>query len=144
MKTIEIIVIVATLLGGLAAVVYFWDKIVALFRRTRARQTLPQFAPGRWRSMGATNELVIENDLSWSWTSTHQGHWRGSGRGDVRDVYLVLHGTREGKDPLGRPVPPYPITIQLERQGDRLEGSIQAMLKSDVIFVRDETTRPGS
>jgi len=145
MGTTEVALIVATLLGGLAAIVYIvWDKLLPSVRRRRATQTLPQFAPGRWRSMGGTNELVVADGLNWTWTSTHQGRWRGSGRGEVREGYLVLRGMRDGADALGHPAGRYPITITLERQGDRLEGSIQTMQKSEVTFVRDESARAGS
>jgi hypothetical protein len=118
-----------------------WSLFGPAIRRRRAKQTLRQFVPGRWRSTpGGSNELVIESDLTWRWTSTWQGRWRGNGRGEVRGVNLVLQGWREGQDSLGHPSR-VPITITLERQGDRLEGSIQAMLKSEVIFVTDESAR---
>ena len=50
-------------------------------------------------------------------------------------------GHAEGRDSLAHDVPRFPITLSLERQGDRLDGSIQALLKSEVIFVRDESAR---
>jgi hypothetical protein len=137
MKTIEVVLIVATLLGGLAAVVYFWDKIVAWFRRRRAKQTLPEFAPGRWHSDGETNTLVIADDLNWTWTSTFQGNWSGSGRGEVRDGYLVLRGSRVGTTTLGQPVPRAQITIKLKRESETLAGQIQVSRTWDILFIRD-------
>ncbi len=137
MPTIETVAIVATILGGLAALAYFWDKIAARYQRARAKRTLPRFAPGRWRSDGGTNELVIANDLDWTWTSTHQGRWRGSGRGEVRDGQLVLHGSREGTTPTGQAVPRGPISFQLKRERDRLEGQLQTSYTYDLRFIRD-------
>jgi len=116
--------------------------VVPAFRRRRAKQTLLKFAPGRWRSTpGRTNELVVEPDLTWQWTSTWQGRWRGNGRGEVRGVQLVFVGLRDGFDSSGKPYPHHRIEITLERHDDRLEGSIQTMFKTDVKFVRDESAR---
>ena len=50
------------------------------------------WAPGRWRSTGGTNTLVIERDLRWSWSSSAGGQWSGSGRGQIEDGRLLdLH-----------------------------------------------------
>jgi hypothetical protein len=135
---IEVVVIVATLLGGLAALWFFWDKIVAWVHRIRAKRTLPQFAPGRWRSDGGTNKLIIAKDLSWTWTSTHQGRWHGSGRGEVRDDQLALHGSREGTTPIGQAVPSGPISFRLRRERDRLEGQLQTSYTYDLRLIREE------
>lgn len=124
---------------GLGAVV---KRILDVVQpRTRATQTLPEFAAGRWRSMGESNELVIESDLTWRWTSTWQGRWRGNGRGEVRGVNLVLVGSRDGFDSVGNPYPNHRTEITLERHDDRLEGSIQTMFRTEVKFVRDESAR---
>jgi hypothetical protein len=124
---------------GLGAVV---KRILDVVQpRTRATQTLTEFATGRWRSMGESNELVIESDLTWQWTSAWQGRWRGNGRGEVRGINLVLVGLRDGFDSLGKPYPEHRIEIILERHDDRLEGSIQTMFRTEVKFVRDESAR---
>ena len=134
---VEVAAIVATLLGVLAALWFFWDKIAAWFLRTRAKETLPEWAPGRWRSDGGTNELIIANDLSWTWTSTFQGRWSGSGHGEVRDGHLVLRGSREGTTTLGQPVPRGPIAFQMTRESEMLAGQIQTSRAYDVLFVRN-------
>ncbi len=129
---------IATLLGGLAALWFFWDRITAWFRRTRAEQTLPEWAPGRWRSDGGTNNLVIAKDLNWTWASTFQGHWSGSGRAEVSDGDLVLHGSHKGTNTLGQPVPPGPMTIRLKRESETLAGQILTAHTWDILFVRDQ------
>jgi hypothetical protein len=135
--------IVATFLGGFTSVWFCWDKITAWFRRTRARQTLPKFAPGQWISDGRTNTLVIAPDLSWKWTSTHQGQWSGSGRGEIRDGHLVLHGRRVGTTSQGSPAAPGPMTMRLKRERERLEGPLTSPSARtwDMIFFRDESAR---
>ena len=143
-KILAVLTPIALLLGIVADLMSTSSILRGWFHRRRAEQTLPEFAPGRWRSLGESNELVIESDLSWRWTSTWQGRWRANGRGEVRGAMLVLQGTREGFDSVGKRYPRYPITITLERHDERLEGSIQAMLKTEVKFVRDETARAES
>jgi hypothetical protein len=140
---LAVLTVVGLLLGIIVDLMSASSVIRGWFRRRRAKNTLHQFAAGRWRSMGESNELVIERDrdLTWRWTSTWQGRWRGDGHGEVRGENLVLHGSRDGFDALGKRHPRHPITITLERHDDRLEGSIEAMLKSGVIFVRDELAR---
>jgi hypothetical protein len=98
---------------------------------------LPQWAPGRCRSDGGTNTLVIANDLSWTWHSTFQGRWHGSGRGEVRDDVLVLSGWSEGTTTIGQPVPRRPTSIELKREGEMLAGHIHTSRKYEILFTRD-------
>jgi hypothetical protein len=138
-EVLTIVLVVAALFGFLLNIGSVSGKIAGLVRRSRAKRTLPQFAPGRWRSEGETNTLVITEDLSWTWTSTFQGRWsgHGRGRGEIRDGYLILDGSREGTTTLGQPVPRGPITIRLKRETETLAGQIQTARVYDVLFVRE-------
>jgi hypothetical protein len=53
-------------------------------------EDLREWAPGRWRSTGGTNALVIERDLRWSWESAAGGRWSGSGRWEIQDGRLFF------------------------------------------------------
>lgn len=132
------IALLATLLGGAAALCYFRGETLACVRRWRAKRTLPQFAPGRGRSDGGSNELVIAPELTWTWTSPHQGQFHGSGRGEVRDGDLVLTGFRKGVTSIGQPVIRTPITFRLRRERDRLEGQLQAAYTYDLRLSREQ------
>jgi hypothetical protein len=46
---------------------------------------LREWTPGKWRSTGGTNTLVIDRSMRWSWESTVGGRFSGSGTGEVRD-----------------------------------------------------------
>jgi len=106
-----------------------------LLQRLKGRTaTLEEWAPGRWRS--ETNELVIEEGLAWSWTSTFQGQWNGSGHGEVRAGQLVLTGTRKGTTTLGVTVPPGPIVLRLKREAETLAGQLETANKFDILFTR--------
>ena len=137
MRTFALVGLIAVLVG------FIVDRgtLSGWITRKRTQQTLPKFAYGQWRSTDGSNELVVDRDLTWQWTSTWQGRWRGSGRGEVHDARIVLVGFRDGFDPLGKPYPHHRIEITLERHDDRLEGSIQTLFVIDVKFVRDESAR---
>jgi hypothetical protein len=127
---------VATLVGGVTGLWFLWDKFSARRRRKRAQKTLPQFAPGRWWSDGGTNTLAIERDLTWTWTSTFQGRYSGTGRGRVEGEELVLDGFSEGVDTRGHVIPRRPTSFRLKPEGDLLAGRLQTSRVYDVLFHR--------
>jgi hypothetical protein len=139
-----VLVVVDVLLGVVVNVGSVTGKIVQWTRHRRAKQSLRQFARGRWISEHRTNALVIANGLRWMWTSTHEGVWAGSGHGEIRDDLLVLKGERVGTTGPGRrPEPPGVMTIELRREGKRLEGPLTSPSGNtwDMKFYRDESAR---
>jgi hypothetical protein len=89
---------------------------------------LRAWAPGKWRSTGGTNTLVIERGLRWSWESSAGGRFSGGGRGEVQDGKLVLSGWHSNS---------YPMTFQLTREGDALVGVLRTSRHYNIIFVRE-------
>lgn len=120
-----VLVVVDVLLGVLVNVGSISGTVLRWLRRQRAKRSLRQFVVERWISEHRKNTLVIAKDLSWTWTSTHEGVWAGSGHGNIRDDLLVLKGQRVGTTGPGRPPePPGVMTIELRREGKRLEGPL--------------------
>jgi len=141
---LAVLAVVGLLLGIIVDLMSASSAIRGWVRRRREKRSLRQFAPGRWISEHRSNTLVIAKDLSWTWTSTHEGVWAGSGRGDIRDGLLVLKGERVGTTGPGRrPEPPGVVTIELRREGKRLEGPLTSPSGNTwhMKFYRDESAR---
>jgi hypothetical protein len=92
------------------------------------QEDLREWAPGKWRSTGGTNGLVIGRDLRWSWDSSAGGRWSGSGRGEIQDGRLLLRGWHSTS---------VPMMLRLTREGDALVGDLQTSRNYAIIFVRE-------
>jgi hypothetical protein len=90
---------------------------------------LRAWAPGKWRSTGGTNTLVIQPDLNWEWSSSFGGNWTGSGRGELRDGKLLLRGWHSTRTPM---------ELRLLREGDMLLGELETRTRVwNIMFVRE-------
>jgi len=89
---------------------------------------LREWAPGKWRSAGGTNSLVIERNLRWSWESSAGGKWSGSGRGEIEDGQLLLRGWYSSSTAM---------SLRLRREGDVLVGELQTSRSYPIIFERE-------
>ena len=93
-------------------------------------EDLREWAPGKWRSTGRANALVIGRDLRWSWESSAGGRWSGSGRGEIEDGgrLLLLRGWHSTS---------IPMTLRLTREGEALVGELQTSRSYRIIFIRE-------
>ncbi len=93
-----------------------------------AAPDLREWAPGKWRSTGGTNSLVIERSLHWSWESSAGGKWSGSGTGDTQDGQLLLRGWHSSGTPM---------SLRLSREGEALVGELQTSRSYRIMFERE-------
>jgi hypothetical protein len=98
---------------------------------------LRAWAPGKWRSTGGTTQLIIKQNLSWTWFSSAGGEWAGSGSGEIVDGQVLLRGWSEGTDGRGARIPRRPTTLRLIREGDVFAGELQTSRSYRIIFMRE-------
>jgi hypothetical protein len=103
-------------------------QIAAVPPPPAAPAPLHVWAPGRWRSVGGTNALVIERDLRWSWDSSAGGRWSGRGSGEIRDGQILLRGWHSTS---------IPMQLRLTREGETLVGELQTSRSYRMIFLRE-------
>jgi hypothetical protein len=89
---------------------------------------LRDWAPGKWRSTGGTNRLVIDGALRWSWESSVGGKWTGSGLGEIQGGRLILRGWHSTS---------IPMTLRLVREGEALVGELHTSRQYTIIFTRE-------
>ncbi len=102
--------------------------IVAPALTRPALPDLREWAPGKWRSTGGTNSLVIERDLRWFWESSSGGKWSGTGSAEIEDGQLLLRGWHSSSAPM---------SFRLRREGDMLVGELQTARSYRIIFERE-------
>jgi len=99
---------------------------------------LRRWLVGCWRSTGGTNRLVIKEDLGWTWESSYEGQWTGSGEGNIQGGVVTLTGRREGTTESRQSVPSYALVLELRREGEILTGEIRTLKRASIKYVREE------